>query len=442
MDLATGVARLARDDREGDVPAFAVLTLARCGEAGSVQQLPVRVVDEERVLAAVIDFDPLVVAGHRYDGAAAGERAAEHSVGRDGLHAGVDRAGALVLRPGRVQSPAGHLERAVGLALIVDELPHERGSCARGDAVDRLPLGCPVLACRQVGMKQPVAIAGGEIHSAEHCSQGSASVPDEARARDAPHGRCLLRESVARRSFEFYIAKLKLRGYRRAMSVDELSASAQNYLKAIWGLSEWSDEPVTLKLIAQRTGVALSSASDAVRKLTEQGLLSHARYGSVELTEVGRSYALVMVRRHRLIETFLVETLGYRWDEVHEEAEQLEHAVSDLMVERIDDVLGRPRRDPHGDPIPAADGTVTVPDARLLTDVGAEGRFVVERISDTDPAMLQFFESQGIGVGATLVVAAGAPFSDALEVRSGEVGSPTLLGRSATDALYVSAGPT
>ncbi|MDN5894993.1 metal-dependent transcriptional regulator [Brachybacterium tyrofermentans] len=226
------------------------------------------------------------------------------------------------------------------------------------------------------------------------------------------------------------------------MSVDELSASAQNYLKAIWGLSEWSDEPVTLKLIAQRTGVALSSASDAVRKLTEQGLLSHARYGSVELTEVGRAYALVMVRRHRLIETFLVETLGYRWDEVHEEAEQLEHAVSDLMVERIDDVLGRPRRDPHGDPIPAADGTVTVPDARRLTDVGAEGRFVVERISDTDPAMLQFFESQGIGVGATLVVAAGAPFSDALEVRSGEVGSPTLLGRSATDALYVSAGPT
>uniref|UniRef100_UPI00404933AE metal-dependent transcriptional regulator n=1 Tax=Brachybacterium sp. GPGPB12 TaxID=3023517 RepID=UPI00404933AE len=106
------------------------------------------------------------------------------------------------------------------------------------------------------------------------------------------------------------------------MSVDELSASAQNYLKAIWGLSEWSDEPVTLKLIARRTGVALSSASDAVRKLTEQGLLSHARYGSVELTEVGRSYALVMVRRHRLIETFLVETLGYRWDEVHEEAER------------------------------------------------------------------------------------------------------------------------
>lgn len=226
------------------------------------------------------------------------------------------------------------------------------------------------------------------------------------------------------------------------MSVDELSASAQNYLKAIWGLSEWSDEPVTLKLIAQRAGVALSSASDAVRKLTEQGLLSHARYGSVELTEVGRSYALVMVRRHRLIETFLVETLGYRWDEVHEEAESLEHAVSDFMVERIDDVLGRPQRDPHGDPIPAADGTVTLPDARRLTDVGVEGRFVVERISDTDPSMLQFFESQGIGVGATLVVAAGAPFSDALEVRSGESGSPTLLGRSATDALYVSADPT
>ncbi|WP_087485920.1 metal-dependent transcriptional regulator [Brachybacterium massiliense] len=225
------------------------------------------------------------------------------------------------------------------------------------------------------------------------------------------------------------------------MSVTHLSTSAQNYLKAIWGLSEWSDEAVTLTLIAQRVGVALSSTSDAVRKLTEQGLLTHARYGAVELTETGRTYALTMVRRHRLIETFLVEVLGYRWDQVHDEAEVLEHAVSDLMVERIDHVLGRPVRDPHGDPIPTAEGAVTIPDARRLTEVGVGRRVVVERISDSDPSMLQFFASQGIGVGVTLTVEAGAPFSDALEVHAAASSAPVLLGRAATDALYVSTEP-
>jgi DtxR family Mn-dependent transcriptional regulator len=225
------------------------------------------------------------------------------------------------------------------------------------------------------------------------------------------------------------------------MSVDELSASTQNYVKAVWGLSEWSEEPVTPSLIAQRTGLKLSSASDAVRRLTEQGLLAHAPYGSVQLTEAGRAHALSMVRRHRLIETFLVETLGYRWDQVHDEAETLEHAVSDFMVERIDELLGRPARDPHGDPIPTADGTVSRPDARRLTEVGAQERVVVERISDADPALLQFFEGHGIGVGAVLAVEDGPPFSDALAVRTEGADDPVPLGRSATDALYVSGAP-
>lgn len=222
------------------------------------------------------------------------------------------------------------------------------------------------------------------------------------------------------------------------MSVSELSASAQNYLKAIWGLTEWSGEPVTPSLIAERTGLKLSSASDGVRRLTDQGLLTHAPYGSVELTDAGRAHALAMVRRHRLIETFLVETLGYRWDQVHDEAENLEHAVSDFMVERIDDFLGRPARDPHGDPIPAADGTMSIPDARRLTDVGAGGRLRVERISDADPALLRFFEGKGIGVRVVLEVSEGAPFSDSLEVRVADTATAVALGRSATDALYVS----
>ena len=137
------------------------------------------------------------------------------------------------------------------------------------------------------------------------------------------------------------------------MSVSDLSTSTQNYLKAVWTLSEWSDQPVTPSLIAERTELKLSSVSDAVRRLTSQGLLTHTPYGAVELTEAGHAYAVAMVRRHRLIETFLVKMLGYGWDQVHDEAEHLEHAVSDFMIERIDELLGRPTRDPHGDPIPA-----------------------------------------------------------------------------------------
>src|SRR5699024_1150906 len=118
------------------------------------------------------------------------------------------------------------------------------------------------------------------------------------------------------------------------MSVSDLSASTQNYLKAVWGLTEWSSAPVTPSSIAERTGLRLSSVSDAVRKLSSQGLLEHAPYGSVELTDTGRAYALTMVRRHRLIETFLVRVLHYTWDQVHDEAEHLEHAVSDFMIDR------------------------------------------------------------------------------------------------------------
>lgn len=222
------------------------------------------------------------------------------------------------------------------------------------------------------------------------------------------------------------------------MSVSELSTSAQNYLKAIWGLTEWSSKPVTASLIAERTGLKLSSTSDAVRRLTDRGLLTHTPYGAVELTEVGRSYALEMVRRHRLIESFLVSVLGYTWDQIHNEAEVLEHAVSDFMIDRIDALLEHPVRDPHGDPIPTPDGTVEIPDAAKLTEVGAGATVIVERISDSDPALLQFFEENGIGVGSALDVAEGPPFSDALHVGAAGTAPSLALGRSATDALYVS----
>ena len=120
-------------------------------------------------------------------------------------------------------------------------------------------------------------------------------------------------------------------------------------------------------MLAERIGVSASTASESIRKLADQGLVDHEKYGAVTLTDAGRRAALAMVRRHRLMETFLVRELGYSWDEVHDEAEVLEHAVSDRMLDRIDAKLGHPTRDPHGDPIPAADGQVRTPPARQLS---------------------------------------------------------------------------
>lgn len=221
------------------------------------------------------------------------------------------------------------------------------------------------------------------------------------------------------------------------MSVSELSASAQNYLKAIWGLQEWSDEPVTTSMLAAKTGLKLSTVSGAMSKLTDQGLVEHTPYGSVTLTASGRVHALAMVRRHRLIETFLVQVLGYRWDQVHDEAEQLEHAVSDFLVDRLQEHLGDPTRDPHGDPIPSRAGEVRIPAAILLTEVPPGSRTVVARISDADPQMLRFFAEQRIVLDATLEVSPGAPYSGSIEV-SVDGGAPVSLGRSATDAIWVS----
>lgn len=222
------------------------------------------------------------------------------------------------------------------------------------------------------------------------------------------------------------------------MIVSDLSTSHQNYLKAIWGLQEWSDEPVTPSDIAERVGLRLSSVSDALRRLTDQGLVEHARYGSVTLTDDGRRYAVAMVRRHRLIETFLVQVLKYGWDEVHDEADSLEHAVSDLMVERIDEFLGFPNRDPHGDPIPRADGSVHRPAAIPLTNIDAGTSVRVERISDLDPQMLTYFADRGIVIDAVLEIRPADPYSDTVDVLVGSDPEVLSLGQVASGAVWVS----
>ncbi|ACQ79650.1 iron (metal) dependent repressor, DtxR family [Beutenbergia cavernae DSM 12333] len=176
----------------------------------------------------------------------------------------------------------------------------------------------------------------------------------------------------------------------------DVSAVAQDYLKLVWNAQEWSDAPLTTKRLAERLGVTAGTVSEGVRKLSEAGLIDHPRYGQIALTDAGREVALAVVRRHRLIETLLVETFGYSWDEVHDEAEVLEHAVSDAFVERIAAHLGHPERDPHGDPIPTADGEIRIPAARPVSDLAVGEGGVVTRVSDAAGDLLQYFAEVGL----------------------------------------------
>ena len=222
--------------------------------------------------------------------------------------------------------------------------------------------------------------------------------------------------------------------------VRDLTMVAQDYLKIIWTTQEWSHEKVSTKLLAERLGVSASTASESIRKLADQGLVHHEKYGAVTLTDRGRHAALGVVRRHRLLETFLVSELGYSWDEVHDEAEILEHAVSDLMLDRIDAKLGYPTRDPHGDPIPAADGQVPTPPARQLSAC-ADGDFgTVARISDADPEMLRYFDAVGISLDSRLQVLARRDFAGMISV-SVEASDGALstidLGSPAAQAIWV-----
>lgn len=196
----------------------------------------------------------------------------------------------------------------------------------------------------------------------------------------------------------------------------------------IYGLAERGEE-VTNTSLAARLEVSPSSASGMVTKLSQQGLVAHVPYRGIELTAEGQLLARSVLRRHRLIESYLVSELGYTWDEVHAEADALEHAVSDRLVDRIAAKLGNPERDPHGDPIPTADGSVDESPLRILHELqpGAVGEIV--RVWDTDPELLRYLADRAIGLGERIEVIERQPFGGPVVVK---VGSPP---REATHAL-------
>jgi DtxR family Mn-dependent transcriptional regulator len=198
----------------------------------------------------------------------------------------------------------------------------------------------------------------------------------------------------------------------------EFSIAVEDYAKAIYALEE-RDGTVTTTALAARLGVTPASASGMVRKLHEQGLATHEPYRGVTLTARGKRLALEIVRHHRLLETYLAESLGMPWDRVHDEAEVLEHVLSDDLEERIAAMLGDPTHDPHGDPIPTAELQLEKDDTRPLAalEPGAEG--TLARVADAEPEMLRYLTERGIAPGARVRVIDKQPFGGPLFVRVG-----------------------
>ncbi|WP_017586475.1 metal-dependent transcriptional regulator [Nocardiopsis ganjiahuensis] len=220
------------------------------------------------------------------------------------------------------------------------------------------------------------------------------------------------------------------------------STSAEDYVKVIYDLQERGTGPVTISGMAERLSVSNSSVSGMLRKLNELGFVEHQRYGNVSLTETGTKAALAVLRRHRLLETYLVAELGYSWDEVHDEAEILEHVVSDKFVDRIATHLGNPVVDPHGDPIPTREGTIVERDSVLLSDAEAGTCGVIVRVNDTDPELLRYLADIDIGIGMRVEVVERLPFAGSLQLsvrpeKGGEVREQAL-GLVAAEALWLS----
>ncbi|WP_207948148.1 metal-dependent transcriptional regulator [Metallococcus carri] len=178
----------------------------------------------------------------------------------------------------------------------------------------------------------------------------------------------------------------------------------EDYLTLIWKAYEWPGGQPSTTDMAARLGVTPSTVSANLKKLARDGFVHYEPYGVVELTGVGGQVAVEIVRRHRIIETYLMRQLGLGWDQVHDEADRLEHAVSDLVLERMDAALGHPSTDPHGDPIPTADGRVLVDDTTILSDALPGSEATVARVSDRSPDILRYLEERGIVVGAHIRV--------------------------------------
>lgn len=197
-----------------------------------------------------------------------------------------------------------------------------------------------------------------------------------------------------------------------------VTASVEDYLKVIFELESAAGVAGTNEIAAE-LGFAPASVSGMVRRLAAQGLITHERYRGVRLTKAGRKAALRTIRRHRVIEAYLTRALGYPWDRVHDEAERLEHAASDELIDRMAAAIGEPTTDPHGAPIPTREGTLDDPPLRALAETGVGERVTIQRVGDRDPGQLRYLAELGITPGRHVEVVSRAPFDGPIELRVG-----------------------
>jgi len=219
------------------------------------------------------------------------------------------------------------------------------------------------------------------------------------------------------------------------------SQTVENYLKAIYMAQGSHDDPkalVPMGQIAGALGVVPGTATTMVKTLADSGLVEYEPYAGVRLTAAGERLAALVLRRHRLIEQFLVQVLGMNWTEVHEEAEHLEHAVSERLIDRIDEMLGRPAVDPHGDPIPGPEGTLERHTYADLTTSPLNTPLIVARVIAQDAEFLRFIEQRNLKPGQRLEIEARDPASDSVTIRS-ESGQRTTMGARAASKVLVSA---
>ena len=199
-----------------------------------------------------------------------------------------------------------------------------------------------------------------------------------------------------------------------------VTAPVEDYLKVIFELESVAGVAGTNEIAAE-LGFAPASVSGMVRRLAEQGLITHERYRGVRLTKAGRKAALRTIRRHRVIEAYLTRALGYPWDRVHDEAERLEHAASDELIDRMAAAIGEPTTDPHGAPIPTREGTLDDQPVYPLAEIGVGERVTIQRVGDRDPGQLRYLAELGITPGRQVEVVSRAPFDGPIELRVGRV---------------------
>jgi DtxR family Mn-dependent transcriptional regulator len=216
------------------------------------------------------------------------------------------------------------------------------------------------------------------------------------------------------------------------------SSTVENYLKAIYvGETHLTagQKLVPMGQLAGALGIAPGTATTMVKALSESGLVLYEPYNGVRLTAAGEKLAARVLRRHRLIELFLVQVIGMNWDEVHDDAEQMEHVVSDRLIERIDEMLGRPEVDPHGDPIPTADGQLPHRALESLLTCPLHTPVTVARVTDQDAAFLRFIESHNLKPGQTIEVEARDEMSDSVRLKGANHASMTIGARAASKLL-------